>query len=102
MADPMTDHSKTTEERIAERREREEALRQQLRALDLDGPFDFPRSGFDSMSAIFGSVRDRFAICLRCGALVVLNDPEERPDAPPIERGVRLHTAWHEQETDRG
>lgn len=88
------------EDRIAERAEQENEQRRRLAALQLDGPFDFPRGGgFDPFTALFGTggMRDRFAVCLRCGSIVVLNDPEERPDGPPVERGVRLHTLWHEE-----
>lgn len=90
------DHQPTTDERIAQHQAREDDLRAALADADLDGPFDFPSGG-----GLFGGLpftspaRNRFAICLRCGALVALNDPEERPDGPPIERGVRIHTTWH-------
>lgn len=93
----------TIEERIARRREREERVREQLAAVHLDGPFDFPRGGFDAIGAIFGGARDRFAVCLRCGSIVVLNDPEDIGNGgAPIERGVRLHTAWHDQLDSNG
>lgn len=100
----MTEQQQTAEERIAQRRNQEDRLREQLAAIDLDGPFDFPRGGFDPMAAMFGGggsgARDRFAVCLRCGSIVVLNDPEDLGQGgAPIERGVRLHLAWHEQVT---
>lgn len=93
----MTDQPKpTVEERIAERQAVEDELRARLADLQLDGPYDFAR-GLDPLTAMFGGARDRFAVCLRCGAMVVLNDPEKRTDSRPIERGVRIHFTWHEQ-----
>lgn len=89
------DHQPTTDERIAQHQAREDDLRAALADADLDGPFDFPSGGLDFGSIFGGSARNRFAICLRCGAVVMLNDPEERPDGPPIERSVRLHLGWH-------
>jgi hypothetical protein len=46
---------------------------------------------------MFGEPRTRYCICLRCGAMVVLDDAETLDDGRVIERSVRLHTAWHEQ-----
>ena len=95
----MTDQTNpTADERIAQRQAAEDTLRAQLAALQLDGPYSFSR-GFDPVSVMFGGAgRDRFAICLRCGAMVVLDDPEERgPGEQPIERSVRIHTAWHKE-----
>lgn len=86
----------TAEERAAEREEAERQLRNALATCHLDGPFAFPQA-FDPLTAVFGAggIRDKFAVCLLCGAMVVLNDPEERTDGPPVERGVQLHVAWH-------
>lgn len=93
----MTDQAKpTAEERTAARQAAEDEKRARLAELHLDWPFPFSHG--DIFGAIFNvGIRDSFAVCLRCGSIVVLNDPEERPDGPPVERGVRLHTGWHEQ-----
>ena len=62
-----------------------EALRGALAGLQFDGPKVL---GGD----MFGATG---AICLRCGALVMLGDAEER-EGRATERGVRLHVGWHE------
>lgn len=97
----MTDKIKpgSHEERRAAQQAQEDTFRAALAVLQFDGPFDFPAGGFDVFSALaFGgwAPRSKFAICLRCGACVVLADAEELPDGKQMERGVRLHTAWHE------
>lgn len=96
----------TVEELMAARQHAKDQLRDQLGRLDLDGPFDFPTGGGfgDVLGSLFGGspARNQFAICLLCGSIVVLNDPEDLGNGgPPIERGVRLHTTWHE-EVSRG
>lgn len=97
----MTDQQPdTTEDRANARQAAEDARRAALAEFHLDGPYPFDHGGGLTLGALlFGGsgIRDSFAVCLRCGAAVVLNDPEERPAGPPIERGVRLHTAWHEE-----
>lgn len=94
----MTDQSPpTVEDRIAARNAATEALRHRLAAMQLDGPHRFPSgSTFDPVSTMFGSrVRDQYAICLRCGTVVMLNDPEVGRDGEgAIERGVHLHVDW--------
>ena len=91
----MTDQ--TIDERIAARKAAEEELRTNLLRCNLDGPYEFPSGGMfgDPLGDLFGAARRRFAICLDCGSLVVLDDPETLDDGQVIERGVRLHTAWH-------
>lgn len=86
-------------ERQVHREQAEADLRERLAAVQLDGPFEFPRGGGLDFAAIFGGgePRGRFAICLRCGSTVVLDDPEELPSGLQVERGVRLHTLWHEE-----
>lgn len=85
----------------AEKDERREQRRLALAAVNLDGPFEFPTGG-DILGGLFGGygARSSFAVCLCCGSMVVLDDPEEAADGRHYERGVRLHTAWH-QEMDR-
>lgn len=94
----MTDKP-TIEERIAQRRQAEDELRVQLAAVNLDGPHKFPTGGgFDPIGSFLGGgARSSYAICLTCGAVVVLEDPEELADGRQVERGVRLHTVWHEE-----
>lgn len=95
----MTDQ--TAEDRTAARKAAEDEMRAALNDVQLDGPYEFPSEGLGfGLGVLFGPLpRQRFAVCLRCGAMVVLDDPETRDDRP-IERSVRLHTAWHE-EADR-
>lgn len=90
--------SETTEERMAARKKAEDDLRANLAELQLDGPHRLAAGGgFDPISLLFGEPRTRYCICLRCGAMVVLDDAETLDDGRVIERSVRLHTAWHEQ-----
>lgn len=78
------------------RRQQEAELRATLSAYSLDGPFQFPVGG-DFLSMVFGAgPRSSYAICLRCGVPVVLGDPEELVSGMQTERGLRIHTAWHE------
>lgn len=91
----MTNQPKPTyAEREAARKAAEDELRTKLAAVDLDGPFDFPAT-LDPMAMLLGGARGRYAICLKCGAVVVLDDPQEVAGIEPIERGVWLHTRWH-------
>lgn len=96
----MSEPEKSARTIEREERERLEAeFRARLASVDLDGPFDFPKGGGLDFAAMFGGAepRGRFAVCLRCGSMVVLGDPEERPDGSQVERGVRLHTFWHQE-----
>lgn len=83
----------TVDERIAAREERERVLREKLLAIGLDGPHEI-RTG-DPLSFLAGTFT--YAICLECGSLVKLDDPEPSEGDPEvmIERSVRLHTLWH-------
>lgn len=83
----------TVEDRIAEKKRDDERLRAALAAIDLDGPHAF--QGGDLFGSAFGGGRLRYAICLRCGAMVKLDDPTEGPNGTQIERSVQLHAAWH-------
>lgn len=88
----MTDES--IDQRIAKRQAEEDRVRALLAQAQFDGPYRF-HSG-DALSMMFGGGALVYAICLRCGAMVRLEDPMELPDRTPIERGVKLHIDWHE------
>lgn len=88
---------KSIDERVEERRQAEEALRNQLAGLNLDGPHRLPSGGLD-FGSMFGASRDKYAICLTCGAVVMLNDPLEA-DGHFIERSVKIHVEWHQGES---
>lgn len=75
-------------------KKKREDQRQALAGVQLDGPHFF-NTGFDAMGMF--AQRNKFAICLRCGSLVVLNDPETSPEGWEIERSVRIHLEWHEE-----
>lgn len=83
--------TKATEQRIAERRQANDELRERLAGLDFDGPFEI-HAGFDPISFLAGP--SRYAICLRCGCMVRVDDPEER-EGRMIERSIRVHVEWH-------
>lgn len=88
----MTD----VEDRIAQRKAEEARLQEGLAAAGFDGPFVF-HSGDMFSGGFFGGGALRHAICLTCGSMVRLDDPQEREDgAPPIERGILLHSSWHQ------
>lgn len=74
-------------------------LGERLRGIGFDGPFDI-ETGTDPLSVLFGA-RQVYVVCLGCGAMIMLNDPLERPDVrEPIERGVHLHYLFHERMLD--
>lgn len=71
----MTDQKKpTVDELLSDREAAEDNLRATLLQHGYDGPFPFVRGGFELGAWLFGGVRDTFAVCLKCGAMVVLND----------------------------
>lgn len=84
---------KTADERIAEQKAAEEALRARLAELQYDGPHEC--GGFDPVSMLFGGGPTRYCICLRCGAMVRLDDGME-DEGRLIERSIRLHGEFHD------
>jgi len=96
----MTDSTaKTADERIAERDAATEVFREQLASMMFDGPHGITQGGPFGGMGLFGSGEIRYAICLKCGAMVRLDDPLERDGLPPVERSIRLHWEWHEELT---
>lgn len=80
----MTTPRPTVEEDRAAR----EAYAEKLHALGFAGPRKLGESGFLGLGSHEG------AVCLTCGSLVLLGDPEDT-DHGPIERGIRLHVEYH-------
>ena len=58
--------------------------RRALASVDLDGPHAIEPGA-------------EYAVCNLCGAVVMLGDRVEGVE--PFERGVRLHTEWHRDQT---
>ncbi len=57
------------------------------------------RFGFDGPKTLGADIFPaEGAICLTCGALILLGDGEEIGGVQ-IERGIRLHSAWHNPTT---
>lgn len=81
------------DERVAKRREEEEALRQRLADANLDGPHHFP----DGVLGFLGA-RNKFAVCLTCGAMVLLNDHAQNDEGGYYERSATLHMRWHAED----
>jgi hypothetical protein len=76
------------DERIAQRKAEQDRLRATLAEWSLDGPHTVWGSGPFGPSLTY-------AVCLKCGAMVMLGDLEQLVEGMWTERGVRLHTAWH-------
>lgn len=76
------------------REARETTTRGLLAQANLDGPIEV-RGGDGVLGMLVGCTQ--VAVCTICGALVLLGDPMERPGQSPVERGVYLHTTWHEE-----
>lgn len=92
----MSKSTETAEDRIAQRKKREDDLREALASMDFDGPHEIRGGGgFDPVSSMFGGGPTTYAICLKCAAMVRLGDPEER-DGQTIERSIRIHRNWHD------
>lgn len=75
-------------EQRAQWKAEKERLRTTLAEWNLDGPHEFYGGG------VFGGALT-YAICLTCGAMVLLNDVEELVEGMWTERNVRIHTVWH-------
>lgn len=86
--------SDSVDERVAKISEAEERLRQGLAARNMDGPHRFPDGMFGA--GLFGGGRDKFAVCLVCGAMVLLNDHAQNEDGSAYERSATTHANWHE------
>jgi hypothetical protein len=66
----------------------ENRLRETLAEWHLDGPHAIWGGG------PFGTALT-YAVCLKCGAMVMLGDVEELVEGMHTERSVRIHTVWH-------
>lgn len=79
--------------------EQREAAREQIRVglagAGFDGPFDIQTG--DVMAMVWGA-NQMYAVCLSCGAMVMLGDGAEIPGRPGMvfERGIGLHVDWHQ------
>ncbi len=75
----------------AARKAREEELRAELLERSFDGPHFIESGGLDIASIFGGTSSTIYAICLRCGSMVRLNDVDENGN----ERSIGLHLKWH-------
>ena len=75
-------------EGIFSTREEREQLREGLTALGFDGPRPIGGGFF---------LATEVAVCLTCGAMILLGDPIEAPHNPGqyVERGILLHYQHH-------
>lgn len=67
----------------------------------MEGPYRFPAEGMfgGALSSMLGHQgKDMFAICTKCGVLVLLNDLVEDKEGRVIERSATKHAQWHEEE----
>lgn len=108
MTESREDFNKRYERERAEREARENDFRVRLAEIGFDGPHKIEQA--DALMGIFGKRDIVYAICIGppdkswrgCGAMVRLDDAMERDGGlPPIERGINLHSAFH-QEPARG
>lgn len=74
----------------------DEALREQLKDCNLDGPYKIETGNLFDGSMLFGQQGFLYAICDICGATIKLDDPIEM-NGLNIERGVHRHTQFHNE-----